>query len=74
MSGADSSVPGRLVKAPEGHLDAAQLAAARVARRSFMGKALAIGAGATAGAGAARAADDPAIVELPAHTRGLGQG
>ena len=43
---------GRIVKAPEGHLDPALLEAARVARRRFMGRALAFGAGA-AGAGSA---------------------
>ena len=67
------AAPGRVVRAPEGHLDATRLEAARVARRSFMGKALAIGAGAGA-SGAAGAVDDPAIVNLPAHSRGLGQG
>ena len=65
--------PGRIVKAPEGPLDAARLAAARVARRSFMGKALAMGAGATA-VGARAAEGDPAILNLPEHSKGLGQG
>ncbi len=68
------SIPfGRILKAPEGQLDAAQLVAAGTARRSFMGKALAMGAGATAVV--ARAADgDPAILNLPEHSKGLGQG
>jgi sulfane dehydrogenase subunit SoxC len=72
---------GRIIKAPEGHLSAEQLEVARKARRSFMGKALAFGAGATGAAvsGAARAADaapngDPNILTLPEHTKGLGQG
>ncbi len=67
---------GRIVKAPEGHLSAEQFEAARKARRSFMGKALAFGAGTAAAASAAvRAADgDPAILTLPAHSTGLGQG
>ena len=71
----DSSneTPGRILKAPEGHLGAAQLAAARTARRSFMGKALAIGAGATA-AGARATDGDPSILTLPEHSKGLGQG
>ena len=68
-----SAAPGRILKAPEGQLDAARLMAARTARRSFMGKALAMGAGATALA--ARAADgDPLILNLPEHSKGLGQG
>ena len=69
---------GRIVKAPEGHLSAEQLDAARKARRSFMGKALAMGAGASGAAAvpaAVRAADgDPAILTLPEHSKGLGQG
>ena len=44
---------GRIVKAPEGHLDPALLEAARVARRRFMGRALAFGAGAVAAGSAA---------------------
>ncbi|MES2100122.1 MAG: sulfite dehydrogenase [Pseudomonadota bacterium] len=68
-----SAAPGRILKAPEGQLDAARLMAARSARRSFMGKALAMGAGATA-VGARAADGDPAILNLPAHSKGLGQG
>ena len=66
--------PGRIQKAPENFLSPEKMEQARRARRSFMGKALAMGAGASATtvAGAARA-DDPAIVKLPAHTTGLGQ-
>ena len=72
--------PGRIQKAPENHLSPELMETARKARRSFMGKALAMGAGATV-AGAARAQEargvpgdgDPAIVKLPAHTTGLGQ-
>ena len=55
----DSKPPrmaGRIIKAPEDHLSAEQLEAARKARRSFMGKALAMGAG-VAGSAAASAAD-----------------
>ena len=82
--------PGRLQKAPEHFLAQDDLREAATARRSFMAKALAMGAGAAAisGASAARAqvpvgqpaADsarlaqgDPAILDLPEHTRGLGQ-
>ena len=82
---------GRIAKAPEGHLDPVLLETARVARRRFMGRALALGAGAAAtglanaqGGGSTAAAGppgkpsssadgDPAILNLPAHTTGLGQ-
>jgi sulfane dehydrogenase subunit SoxC len=83
MASDPSRMPGRIVKAPEGHLSAGQLDAARKARRSFMGKALAMGAGVAASAGSAAAgaatastaADgDPAILNLPEHSKGLGQG
>ena len=70
-------VIGRILPAPENHLDAARMEAARKARRSFMGKALAMGAGAVAAAGAARPAraeGEDAILKLPEHTTGLGQG
>jgi sulfane dehydrogenase subunit SoxC len=88
---------GRIVKAPEGVLDPAQFEAARVARRRFMGRALAFGAGVAGaaaasgqGSGAALPAaapsspsapwpsgstgeGDPAILNLPAHSTGLGR-
>ncbi|WP_235580499.1 sulfite dehydrogenase [Rhizobacter sp. Root404] len=68
---------GRILKAPEGQLSPALLEEARKARRSFMGKALAMGAGAV-GAKSALAAPavgdgDPAILQLPPHSTGLGQ-
>ena len=67
------TTPGRIRQAPENTLSQEQAAQARRARRSFMAKALAMGAGAGAAA-ATRAADgDPAILQLPAHTRSLGQ-
>lgn len=77
MNSSPPQMSGRILKAPEGHLSEEQLAQARKARRSFMGRALAMGAGATAAvAGAARAAvageGDPAILNLPEHTKGLG--
>ena len=68
---------GHLTKAPENFLSADEIENARVARRSFMGKALAMGAGASAAmAGNARADDsdgDPAILKLPAHSTTLGK-
>ena len=71
---------GRIIKAPEGHLSAEQLEAARKARRSFMGKALAMGAGVAAASAANVSAStvsgegDPAILTLPEHSKGLGRG
>ncbi|GAA4411785.1 sulfite dehydrogenase [Quisquiliibacterium transsilvanicum] len=65
--------PGRIVKAPENILAPEQMREAQRARRSFMGKALAMGAGATAVSAAAAAQGDPAILKLPAHTTSLGQ-
>jgi sulfane dehydrogenase subunit SoxC len=48
------------------------LPAAEAPRRTFLRNALAL-AGGTAAAAAARAQGDPAILELPAHSKGLGQ-
>lgn len=77
MSSGKPQMSGRILKAPEGHLSPALLEQARKARRSFMGKALAMGAGAVGASSAAAATDvgagDPAILELPAHSTGLGQ-
>ena len=66
---------GRLLPAPENHLGEAHTAQAQTARRSFMGKALAMGAGVVAGGAAAaeRPAGDDAILTLPAHSKTLGQ-
>ena len=73
-----SDVIGRVLPAPEHHLNAEKLEQARKARRSFMGKALAMGAGAAASATVATRAvaaeGEDAILKLPAHTTGLGQG
>jgi sulfane dehydrogenase subunit SoxC len=67
--------PGRLIKAPENFLDAAgvrQVAAeARRGRRDFMRGAFAAAAIATP---LARASGDANILELPEHSKGLGQG
>ncbi len=67
---------GRVVPAPENTLSAEGLETARKARRSFMGKALAMGAGVAAASKAAFAAPagEDAILKLPPHTTGLGQG
>ena len=67
---------GRVVPAPENTLSADGLETARKARRSFMGKALAMGAGVAAASKAAFAAPagEDAILKLPAHTTALGQG
>ena len=64
---------GRIVRAPENFLGSAELESARRARRTFMGKALAMGAGLVA-AGQARTADngEAAILKLPAHSTTLG--
>ncbi|MDB5967213.1 MAG: Mo-co oxidoreductase dimerization domain, partial [Polaromonas sp.] len=61
-----------LRRAPENFLDAQQVAEVRAGRRGFLAGALA--AASAAAAGSARAeADDPAIVNLPPHSKGLGQ-
>ncbi len=60
-----------LQRAPENFLSAADMAAVRTGRRGFLAGAL---AAAASGAAAASAdAGDPAILELPPHSRGLGQ-
>jgi sulfane dehydrogenase subunit SoxC len=72
-------LPGRLRKAPENFLDGAGvrtvLAEARSGRRDFLRNAFAAAASGAAAAGAlAQAKGDPNILELPAHSTGLGQG
>lgn len=72
---------GRLVKAPESFIDPAGVrkvfAEAKEGRRDFLRGAFAAAAAGVAAVGAARAATpaagDPAILQLPEHTRGLGQ-
>jgi sulfane dehydrogenase subunit SoxC len=68
------ATPGRLIKAPEHFLDATgvqQVAAeARRGRRGFIRGAFAAAAAATP---LARASGDANILELPAHSKGLGQ-
>ncbi|HEY8357497.1 MAG TPA: sulfite dehydrogenase [Ramlibacter sp.] len=70
--------PGRLRKAPENFLDRAGLAKvaeeARDGRRGFLrGAFAAAAAGIAAPLALAQGAGDPNILELPEHTRGLGQ-
>jgi sulfane dehydrogenase subunit SoxC len=66
---------GRLRKAPEHFLDAQQIREVQAGRRDFLRGALAAAAAiATPGkAGAQSPSGDPAILELPEHSRGLGQ-
>ena len=72
---------GRLVKAPENFIDAAGVrqvfAEAKEGRRDFLRSAFAAAAAGVAAAGATRAAaqgaGDPNILELPEHSKGLGQ-
>lgn len=77
MSDQLGDVIGRVLPAPENGLSTEKLEDARKARRRFMGKALAMGAGVAASAGAATRAlaaeGEDAILKLPAHTTGLGQ-
>ncbi|NDA92886.1 MAG: sulfite dehydrogenase, partial [Betaproteobacteria bacterium] len=69
-----TAIPGRIQKAPEDHMDQAFHAKAKTARRSFMGKALAMGAGvAVTRASATSTEGEDAILKLPPHTVGLGQ-
>jgi sulfane dehydrogenase subunit SoxC len=72
---------GRLRKAPENFLDPAGVrqvfAEAKEGRRDFLRGAFAVAASAVAATGAARAATpgegDPNILNLPEHSKGLGQ-
>ena len=77
MSSNQPRMSGRILKAPEGHLSPEFIEQSRKARRSFMGRALAMGAGVTSAASAMAAPDvgegDPAILKLPSHSTGLGQ-
>src|ERR1700681_3139825 len=74
------TVPGRLGRAPEHFLDSRQIADVQAGRRGFLRDAF-LAAAAAAGAGTSatvRAVDvqeegDPAILELPEHSRALGQ-
>lgn len=73
--------PGRLVKAPENFIAPADVpkvfAQAREGRRDFLRNAFAAAAAGVAAVGTTRAAaqagGDPNILELPEHSKGLGQ-
>lgn len=73
------AIPGRIRPAQENTLTPAQLGSASKARRSFMAKALAVGAGASASqlnsqpAYAAARDGESVILDLPEHSTGLGQ-
>ncbi len=61
-------------RAPENFLDREQIQAVRAGRRGFLAGAVAAAASAMATQQAlAQAGDDPAIMNLPAHSKGLGQ-
>lgn len=61
-------------RAPENFLSREQIQDVRAGRRGFLAGAAAAAAGAMATQRAlAQAGDDPAIVNLPAHSKGLGQ-
>src|SRR4051812_27831367 len=68
------NVRGRLKRAPEHFLDSRQIADVQAGRREFLRGALAAAvAGVAAPAIAQGGSGDPAILELPEHSRGLGQ-
>jgi sulfane dehydrogenase subunit SoxC len=63
-----------LAEAPESHLDPASLGFGPSGRRGFLGRALAVGGAALAAPMLAAGAEgDPAVLELPEHSTGLGQ-
>ena len=66
--------PARLRKAPENFIDRESLALPAARRREFMrGAFAAAAAGLALPAARAQAGDDPNIIELPEHSRALGQ-
>ena len=77
MSTGVAPMSGRILKAPEGELSSEGAEVARKARRRFMAGALAMGAGVSAQQTLAQPArtdeGDPAILNLPEHSRALGQ-
>jgi len=74
----DEHQPGRLLKAPEhfiGPEDVRRVAdEARHGRRDFIRRAFAAAAGSAGVAHVAAGEGDPNILELPEHSKGLGQG
>ncbi len=73
MSADRSFTRGRLIRAPEHFLSPAQIARVTAGRRDFLRSAFASAAAAASGMAAAQSAGDPNILELPAHSKGLGQ-
>ena len=67
-----TTLPGRVQRAPENFLDPGQIAEVQAGRRGFLRQAFAMAAAAPV-AVVAQSRGDPAILELPEHTRGLGQ-
>ncbi len=67
--------PGRILPAPEGFLDPSQVDAVRRGRRGFLKGALAAAGGAMAAAARAQGSfpGESEILELPEHSKGLGQ-
>src|SRR5438477_12620971 len=64
---------GRVLRAPESFLDQRQIGAVQSGRRDFLRHAFLAAAGTGATVALAQTAGDPAILELPEHTRSLGQ-
>ena len=64
---------GRILRAPESFLDPGQIAEVQAGRRDFLRAALVAAAGGAALGARAADAGDPAILELPEHSRALGQ-
>jgi sulfane dehydrogenase subunit SoxC len=67
------SLQGRLRRAPESFLDAAQIADVQAGRRGFLRGAFAAAAATLTVRASASEAGDPNILELPEHSKGLGQ-
>ncbi|MFI5445603.1 sulfite dehydrogenase [Polaromonas sp. UC242_47] len=61
-------------RAPENFLSQDDIKSVRAGRRGFLAGAVAAAAASSLAAQRAMAQDDPAIVNLPAHSKGLGQG
>ena len=68
-----TTTPGRVRRAPENFLDRSQIAEVQAGRRDFLRQAFAAAAAGAPLAALAQAKGDPAILELPEHSRGLGQ-
>src|SRR5258706_16465331 len=64
--------PGRVQRAPENFLDAAQITEVQAGRRDFLRGAFVAAAALGAGRTVAAEAGDPAILNLPEHSRSLG--